>query len=203
MVSIVGLAWGSSRFYQSLDGAVARIFEERTRRPWVALGFRGLASVGLLTGALVGATCLGFVAQNLGTTTPGLHWALGAAAATLGSGLGAVVIFAAAMAIIYRVVPLTAPSWRAVGAPAIAVGTIQAVFTLVFAGVAPRIVGSLEVYGAFVAVFAAMLWLSVLAQAILIGAAWVHRRDVAGRKADAAGEDAGREDVDRPEGAVR
>ena len=34
-------------------------------------------------------------------------------------------------------------------------------------------------YGAFVAVFAAMIWLSYVAQAILVGAAWVHRRTLA------------------------
>jgi uncharacterized BrkB/YihY/UPF0761 family membrane protein len=33
-----------------------------------------------------------------------------------------------------------------------------------------------QISGAFVAVFAAMIWLSFVSQALLVGAAWVHRR---------------------------
>ncbi len=80
------------------------------------------------------------------------------------------------MALIYRIVPTRTPTWRAIGLPSLAVGIAIAVLTGVFALLTPRLVGSLRVYGAFVAVFAAMIWLAYVAQAILVGAAWVHRR---------------------------
>ena len=57
------------------------------------------------------------------------------------------------------------------------VGVFGALFTAVFTALTPNLVGSLEVFGALVAVFAAMIWLSFLSQAVLLGAAWVHRRD--------------------------
>ena len=53
-----------------------------------------------------------------------------------------------------------------------------ALFTALFTALTPQLVGSLQIYGAFVAVFAAMIWLSFVSQALLIGAAWVHRRMV-------------------------
>jgi uncharacterized BrkB/YihY/UPF0761 family membrane protein len=56
------------------------------------------------------------------------------------------------------------------------VGLVLTVLTGVFALITPRLIGSLQVYAAFVTVFAAMIWLSYVAQTILIGAAWVHRR---------------------------
>jgi uncharacterized BrkB/YihY/UPF0761 family membrane protein len=73
-------------------------------------------------------------------------------------------------------VPTNQPTWRMIGTPAVAVGAFLAVFTAAFALLTPQLVGSLQVYGAFVAVFAAMIWLSFVSQALLIGAAWVHRR---------------------------
>ena len=80
---------------------------------------------------------------------------------------------------VYRIVPTRTPSWAAVRRPALAVGLALAVLTGIFAVITPRLVGSLRVYGAFVVVFAAMIWLSYVAQAILVGAVWVHRRATA------------------------
>ena len=85
-------------------------------------------------------------------------------------------VFSVAIGIIYRMVPTQTPRWAAILRPALAVGFALAVLTGIFALITPRLVGSLRVYGAFVAVFAAMIWLSYVAQAILVGAAWVHRR---------------------------
>jgi uncharacterized BrkB/YihY/UPF0761 family membrane protein len=58
----------------------------------------------------------------------------------------------------------------------VVVGAFGAIFTSLFTVLTPQLVGSLQIYGAFVAVFAAMIWLSFVSQVLLIGAAWVHLR---------------------------
>ena len=79
--------------------------------------------------------------------------------------------------LIYRLIGGLSKASAASGRGGIAaVGLALAAFTLIYAIITPRLVGSLQVYGAFVAVFAAMIWLSYVAQAILVGAAWVYRR---------------------------
>jgi uncharacterized BrkB/YihY/UPF0761 family membrane protein len=88
------------------------------------------------------------------------------------------VLLSGGIAVIYRLVPTNRPGWRAIRKPAPAVGTFVAIFTALFTSLTPQLVGSLQIYGAFVAVFAAMIWLSFVSQALLIGAAWVHRRTV-------------------------
>ena len=97
-------------------------------------------------------------------------------ASTIGSAMLTGVIFTLAVAVVYRIVPTETPGWRPSSCRPLAVGLALAVLTEIFALITPRLVGSLKVYGAFVAVFAAMIWLSYVAQAILLGAAWVHRR---------------------------
>lgn len=84
--------------------------------------------------------------------------------------------FCVATALIYRYVPTRRPSWHAVGPPAFIVGVFGALLTQLFAVLAPRLVGSLQVYGAIVAVLATMIWLSFISQGLLMGAAWVRSR---------------------------
>ena len=45
ILGLVGLVWGSSRFYQSLDDAIARIFLGSPRRDPFQRGVRGVLSV--------------------------------------------------------------------------------------------------------------------------------------------------------------
>jgi membrane protein len=178
IIGLIGLVWGSSRFYQSLDDAIARIFRGSRRRDPFQRGVRGVLSVLLLFGAVLLAIFLGGILDGIQTDVAVVDSAARALTSTLGSGLGTMVIFAVAIALIYRMVPTTTPPWRAIWRPALAVGLALAVFTLIYAIITPRLVGSLQVYGAFVVVFAAMIWLSYVAQAILVGAAWVYRRTV-------------------------
>ena len=176
ILGLVGLVWGSSRFYQSLDDAIARIFQGSRRRDPIQRGVRGVLSVLLLFGAVLLAVFLGSALDGIRTNVAVIDGAIRVLTSTLGSGLGTILIFAVAIALIYRMVPTVTPPWSAIGRPALAVGLALAVFTLIYAIITPRLVGSLQVYGAFVAVFAAMIWLSYVAQAILVGAAWVYRR---------------------------
>ena len=163
-------------FYQSLDDAIARIFQGSRRRDPFQRGVRGVLSVLVLFGAVLLAVFLGSVLDGIHTNVAVIDDAIRVLTSTLGSGLGTIIIFAVAIAMIYRMVPTVTPPWSAIGRPALAVGLALAVFTLIYAIITPRLVGSLQVYGAFVAVFAAMIWLSYVAQAILVGAAWVYRR---------------------------
>jgi membrane protein len=176
VLGLVGLVWGSSRFYQSLDDAIARIFQGSRRRDPIQRGVRGVLSVLLLFGAVLLVVFLGNAVNGIHTDVPVIDDAIRVLTSTLGSGLGTIIIFAVAIALIYRMVPTVTPPWSAIWRPAFAVGLALAGFTLVYAIITPRLIGSLQVYGAFVAVFAAMIWLSYVAQAILVGAAWVYRR---------------------------
>jgi membrane protein len=176
VLGLVGLVWGSSRFYQSLDEAIARIFRGSRERDPFQRGLRGILSVGLLIGAVVGAVGLGQLVDDIRVDLPGVAGLVEIMTSALGSIVGTVAIFAGVVAVIYRMVPTETPSWRAISRPAVAAGIALAVLTGIFALLTPRLIGALHVYAAFVAVFAAMIWLSYLAQALLVGAAWVHRR---------------------------
>jgi membrane protein len=179
VIGFVGLVWGSSRFYQSLEDAIARIFQGDPRRDRIQRGLRGVLSVLLLVGAVLAAGVLLQLAEEAGSGLPVVGRGSAIATSAIGSAAGTIALFAAAIAFIYRIVPTRTPSWRAVGPPAVAAGVAIGALTAAFALLAPRLIGSLRVYGAFVAVFAALIWLSWAAQALLIGAAWVHRRTMA------------------------
>ena len=132
--------------------------------------------MGLLIGAVVGAVGLGQLVDDVRVDLPGASGLVEILTSTVGSFIGTTAIFAGVVAVIYRMVPTETPSWRAIRRPAAAAGIALAVLTGIFAVLTPRLIGALHVYAAFVAVFAAMIWLSYVAQALLIGAAWVHRR---------------------------
>jgi membrane protein len=179
ILGLVGLIWGSSRFYQSLDDAIARIFLGSPRRDPIQRGVRGVLSVAVLIGAVVAVAFLSGLVDRAAKDLPLVGQAMGFVGSAVGSALTTILIFSVAVAVLYRIVPQPAPSWRAIRSPAVLVGVALGALTGLFAVIAPRLVGgSLSVYGAFVAVFAAMIWLSYVAQAILVGAAWVHRRTV-------------------------
>lgn len=178
VLGLIGLVWGSSRFYQSLDDAIARIFRGSIPRDPFQRGVRGVLSVGVLIGAVLAVVYLGPIIEDLEAGYPILGQVLAVLTSTVGSAIGSILIFSLAIGVVYRIVPSPSPPWGAIGVPAFAIGLAIAILTGIFALITPWFVGSLRVYGAFVAVFAAMIWLSYVAQAILVGAAWVHRRTV-------------------------
>ena len=177
LVGVIALIWGASRFYQSLDDAMARIFESSRRRDPLQRGLHGVVSVLVLAAVIGGLVVSSDFATTLGgNALPGV--ALGSAllSSTIGAGLVSIVLFIGGIALIYRLVPTNRPSWRAIRRPAVVVGAFAAIFTSLFTLLTPQLVGSLQIYGAFVAVLAAMIWLSFVSQAVLMGAAWVHQR---------------------------
>jgi membrane protein len=84
--------------------------------------------------------------------------------------------FVVSAAVAYRVVPAIRVSWRALLPPALLVGLTFAVFTQIFAFVTPRLVSGAAVYGAFVAAFVLLAWLSTGFTILMLGAAWTSVR---------------------------
>jgi membrane protein len=175
-VGLVGLAWGASRFYGSLDDAFARIFVSAPKRGLVARTLRGMLSVVLLVSVFIVALALTGLASYLAQETAAALGAETRAFWRIVTPILTTVVFVAAISLVYRLVPARHVPWRVVWLPALIVGVALAALTQLFTYVAPRLIGSAAVYGTFVAIFAVMVWLSTLFQALLVGAAWVRVR---------------------------
>jgi len=176
VIGLIGLAWGASRFYGSLDDAVSRIFRSAPKRGFVTRTLRGIFSVVLLVSVFLGSLILAGIgsyladqtAARLGTES-GTFWRV---ATPLLTGI----VFVGAAVLIYRLVPAIHVPWTAAAIPALLVGIGLAALTQLFAYIAPRVIGAAAVYGTFVAIFAAMIWLATGFQLLLMGAAWVSVR---------------------------
>ncbi len=176
VIGLIGLTWGASRFYGSLDDAFARIFRSAPRRGIVARTVRGLLSVVLLVTVFVVALVLTGIASYLAEETASVLGTETRVFWRVATPLLTAAVFITALALVYRLVPARFVPWRVVAFPAVTVGLLLAGVTQLFTYVAPRLIGAAAVYGTFVAIFALMIWLSVLFQALLIGAAWVRVR---------------------------
>jgi membrane protein len=176
LVAVAGLIWGASRFYAALDDAFARIFRDDAPRGVVARTLRGIISVAALMAAFLGAVALTSLASFLEESLVAAEGGGGRTAARLVSPVLAAAVFAVGVAAVYRFVPPRRPTWKTLAPPALVVGIALAAFTDVFVYLAPRLIGSLAVYGAIAALFAALVWLSIGFQVLLLGAAWVRER---------------------------
>jgi membrane protein len=178
-VSIVGagiLIWGTSRFAVAFQDAIARVMGGDRRRGVLAQNLGALGAVVLMIGAIFASTLLsGVLAFLEAGQAAGVFQVVGAAIA-ITLGLLPVVATVAATILVYRIVPTPAPPWRAVIAPGIAAGLALTVVARVFAFVAPRLIGAAALVGTLATAFAALAWLALSFQAILLGAAWVRDR---------------------------
>lgn len=183
-VSIVGavvLVWGTSRFVVAFQDALSRIMGGGRRRGLIVTNLAALGAVVLMIGAIVLSTLLSGLLEflNAGADT-GVLAVIGGA---VGFALGLLPIAAIVVAtvLVYRVVPIPTPPWRAVIVPGIATGLVLALLARMFVFVAPRLIGAAAFIGSLATVFAALAWLALSFQALLFGAAWV--RDRASRQA--------------------
>jgi YihY family inner membrane protein len=177
LIGAVTLAWGASRFMVSFGDALSRVMGRTHQRGLVARNAIAIAAVVLLPVALVLAAGLGGAASFIDAAeTTGALSVVGPAV-HVGLSILPLLAIVIALAIVYRVLPTPAPSRRAVVLPSIATGIVVAVLAQVFAFLAPRLVGAAAVLGTLAAVFAALAWLGLSFQAILIGGAWVGERD--------------------------
>jgi membrane protein len=178
-VSIVGgvlLLWGTSRFAVAFDGAIARVMGGTHARGLLVQNLAAFAAVALMIGAILLSTVLsGFLAFLEAGEAVGAFPILGIG---LGIALGLLPVVATIVAtiLVYRIVPTPAPRWRALTVPGITVGLALTVVARLFAFLAPRLIGAAALLGTLATAFAALAWLALSFQAVLLGAAWVKDR---------------------------
>lgn len=178
ILAIVGLLWGSSRLYANLDTALSRVFAGAPRRNAIEQTVRGVALMAILIVVPVALVTAGSVMTWVTQYAPGGAnlSALLSTVIVLASPVGSLLAFVVAVALCYRYVPSEHVPWRALRLPAGIVGLGLAVFSQVYAFIAPRLVGVAAVYGTFVAAFALLAWLSIAFNLLLLGAAWTDVR---------------------------
>lgn len=178
-VSILGalvLVWGTSRFAVAFQDAVARVMGGDRQRGLLASNLGALGSVALMISAIVASTLLSGVLAFLEAGVAAGVFQVFSAVLGLAFGILPVVVTMGAMIIVYRVVPTPAPPWRAVIIPGLGVGLALTVVARAFAFLAPRLIGAAALLGTLATAFAALAWLALSFQAILLGAAWVRDR---------------------------
>ena len=187
IIALLGLLWGSSRFYASLDYAFSRIFHGARRRNEVERTLRGVLVTFLFVALPIAALIAGSVASWILDLAPDEARAEGIARAVwqLASPVGSFLLFLGTVSLVYRYVPAERVPARAYLRPAILVGVALAVFTQLFAFIAPRMLGWAAIYGTFVAAFALLAWLSIGFNLLLLGACWSRVRALALAQPDA------------------
>jgi membrane protein len=179
IIGLVTLAWSASRFVVAFADAIGRVMGRTTRRGFLIRNAAAVGSVLLLVVAILGAPTIAGLASFLDTAEA--TGVLAIVGGTLRAALGAIppLVTVAAIGLVYRVVPVPSPRWRALWVPSIVVGIVLTLLVQVFVFLAPRLVGSAALLGTIAVVFAALAWFSLSFQALLIGAAWVREREPA------------------------
>ncbi len=178
-VSIIGavvLLWGTSRFAVAFQDAIARVMGGDRTRGVLARNLGALGAVALLIAAIVASTLVSGVLAFLEAAVAAGVLQVFSGALSIGLGVVPVVATVGAMILVYKIVPTPAPPWRAVVIPGFAAGLALTVVARVFAFVAPRLIGAAALVGTLATAFAALAWLALSFQAILIGAVWVRDR---------------------------
>jgi membrane protein len=187
IIALIGLLWGSSRFYAALDYSFSKVFRAERRRNEVVRTLRGLLVTFLLVALPVAALIVGWFASWLLDLAPdgGLVQGVVRTALQLASPLGSFLLFVGIVALVYRFVPVGKVRWRALGPPALLVGIGLAGFAQLFTFIGPRLAGFAVLFGAFVAVFALLAWLAISFNMLLLGASWTRVRELAMTQPDA------------------
>ena len=178
-VSILGaivLVWGTSRFFVAFEGAMARVMGGDRPRGVLHTNGVALVAVVLLIAAIPASAVLAGLASFMEAGEASGVIRVAGAALSIVLGVLPIVVSVVAMTLVYRVLPRPGPPWRAVIPPGIAVGLVLTLIARLFAFLAPRLIGAAALIGTLTAVFAALAWLSLSFQAILLGAAWVKDR---------------------------
>jgi len=191
VIAFVGLLWGASRFYASLDYAFTRIFHEARRRNEIEKTLRGVAVTGLVVALPLAALLAGSMASWLLDLAPDGMEKQGIARTLLqlASPIGSFLLFVTGTALVYRYVPGNRVPVRAMRRPAILVGVVLASFAQAFTFIAPRLTHTAAIYGTFVAFFAILAWLSISFNVLLFAACWTRVRWTAAVAAAAVADD--------------
>ena len=176
VIGAVALVWGASRFVVAFQDAIARVMSADRRRGILIENLGAFGVVLLLIAALVASTILaGFAAFLEAGQDAGVVAVIGTVLSIL---IGVLPLLAGIVTIglVYRIVPVSSPPWAAIVLPAVVVGSVLTVLGRAFVFLAPRLIGSAALLGTLATVFAALAWLALSFQAVLIGAAWVRDR---------------------------
>lgn len=177
IIGAATLIWGASRFVLTFSDTVARAMGHRSRRGAFARNGAAVVVVLLLPFAIVaGASLAGLLSFLDLAQQEGLVGLIGGAARFV---LGFAPAFATILVVglVYRIVPTPMAPWRAVRLPAVVVGIALTALLQAFVFLAPRLIGTAALLGTIATVFAALAWLSLSFQVILLGAAWVGDRE--------------------------
>jgi membrane protein len=192
IVALIGLLWGSSRFYAALDYAFSRIFRTAPRRNEFERGARGVLVSVVFVALPVVLVIAGALATWLVDIAPDRLELQGVLLGVLqlGSPLMTWLLFIAGVVMVYRFVPNLEVPARALLLPAALVGTALAVFTQLFAFIAPRMLSWAALFGALISVFAVLIWLSISLNVLIFGACWTRVRalEIAKGRDPSAGE---------------
>jgi uncharacterized BrkB/YihY/UPF0761 family membrane protein len=178
IIGLIGLAWGSTRLFASLETGIEAMFADVPHRGLVSRTIRRIVSVAVIAG-VVGAA---LIATSIGSVASEIVIGGGDVSAYVVSVVVLIlpVAFTAiALASIYRLLPPVRPDASAYRRPTLVIALALTVLTRLFALFAPRILGANFVYGTLGAMFVALAWLGLTYSLVLIGAAWVRERMLA------------------------
>ncbi len=168
VVGLVGVIWGVSGFYGALEGAFTLLFPGSKTRGPIEQRVRGILGVFAAVGAVflvVAAQTVTSIATSL-FSIPGIDTIRIVTTAVTVAGSIAVTL------LLFLIVPVNAPSARAASLPAIVAGTAIGLLTALFSLIGPLLVKGFIALGVIASVFIALVWLNLLFQALLYGAAW-------------------------------
>jgi YihY family inner membrane protein len=171
VVGLIGLLWGASSFYASLDEVMRRLFGGPPRG-FIEQRVRGVLTVIVLVAVVIAVVSLsGLFAVVESTVGQFVAWRW------VGFGLAMLVTIGLVLAV-YRLVPSDAPRVREALPPAILGGLGIGLLTSAFSALAPLLIGGLAGFGILATIFGALVWLNLCYQVLLWGAAWARvRRD--------------------------
>ncbi len=193
IVGVLGLLWGASGFYGALQGAMQRMFPGPGGRDFFRTRLNGVITVVLVLGTLLVAVVvvfgLPFVTQWIDSRCRELRSldvavVDGFCAIDFAEVTGAIAVVGAmgiafgAVLTIYLVIPTDGPSFRQAFWPAVLVGLAIGGLTSLFGWIAPLLVRHWVALGIVGSVFISLLWLYLVFQALMYGAAFARlRRD--------------------------
>lgn len=170
LIGIVGLLWGASRFAVAFETAISLAIGDTGRRGTIERNILAfVAVVTIVAGVLLAAIGQGAADAIDGALEPAARLPV------VGLVLRAVppLALGLAVALAYRVVPVSDAPWRAILAPAMVVAALLAILARLFVALAPLLVGSAAAVGSLATAFVGLAWFGASFQGILFGAAWV------------------------------
>jgi membrane protein len=177
ILGLIGLAWGASHFYGSLDEAISRVFARAPARGTLDRIVRQLVSVFVLVGALLSGIALSAIQAIVSSGFDvGPTGDAGRIASELAFPMLTAVVVVVSVGVLYRVVPNTKVPIRVLWLPTLVAGLVLTGLTELLVYITPLLTGALSVFGGVAAVFAALAWLHLAFQVLLMGAAWTRLR---------------------------